>query len=397
MDSQATESIKTVMTEKEAKAKVKGVMKRNGRAMKTVMDTVVQQLMTPEFGYIGEGEEQGTTQAMKDALENLIRAMRKQSNRQAMYAVKDHPKTTAKAWIKSGQHMYPLADLADIPLASNLAYTQFCGKVTPQVAMECLSLQDSDIRVKVETIEEPMDYTQEPADLNMSKRQLILDESGKEIVQYLDTLSQDVWTVALSGSSSEDNNTSMPDSTLPQTESLQTMDTDMITLDSSPPQSFQQGDVLSSPPLTTQSMNEEPEDNEGMGDYYARHTKPLLQRYTYSAMAASMHHPTIKRHEFINMPATYWIIWNMYWMSMDMANSTEAKEACTSLRHMLTAFPTLSKKGAESMLAPFAHVKALKLQYDIGKQLLDSKHRFGSVLKEQIGELYNGTWLASKE
>ncbi|KAF8124468.1 hypothetical protein EV363DRAFT_1081433, partial [Boletus edulis] len=86
MDSQATESIKvsddqscfarptgTVMTEKEAKAKVKGVMKRNGRAMKTVMDTVVQQLMTPEFGYIGEGEEQGTTQAMKDALENLIR------------------------------------------------------------------------------------------------------------------------------------------------------------------------------------------------------------------------------------------------------------------------------------------------------------------------------------
>ncbi|KAF8433084.1 hypothetical protein L210DRAFT_3507203 [Boletus edulis BED1] len=304
MDSQSTESIKMVMTKKEAKAKVKGVMKHNGHVMKTVVDTVVQHLMTPEFGYIGEGEEQCMTQVMKDALENLIRVI----------IVKDHPKATAKTL------------------------------VTPQVAMEHLSLQDFE---------------------NLS-----LDESDKEIVQYLDTLPQDVWTVVISGSLSKDNNVSMPAHTnICLWKRFNTSSNwifanhgycDITILDSSPPQSSQQGDVLSSPPLATQLMNEEPEGNQSMGDYYARHTKCELV------------------------------------MSMDMGNSTKAKEATTSLCHMMIVFPTLSKKRAESMLAPFAHVKALKPQYDIGKQLLDSKHYYTSVLKEQIGELYDGTWLASK-
>ncbi|KAF8135538.1 hypothetical protein EV363DRAFT_1294397 [Boletus edulis] len=320
MDSQSTESIKMVMTEKEAKAKVKGVMKCNG-----FNDTRI-------WIYWGR-RGISMTQPMKDALENLIRAM---------YAVKDHSKATAKAWIKSGQHIYPLADLADMLLASNLVYTQFCGKVTPQVTMEYLSLQDSDIKVKVKTVEEPMDYKQEPAYLDLGKQlmdtdfeNLPLEKSGKEIVQYLNTLSQDVWTVAISGSSFKDNNVFIPDLTLPQT-------ADMTILDSSAPQSSQQGDVLSSPPLETQSMNEEPEDNESTGDYHIRHTKHESVHYSSAA---------------------YWVIQNMYWMSMDMGNSTKAKEATTSLHHILTTFPKLSKKGAESMLAPFAHMKVLASSY----------------------------------
>lgn len=60
------------MSDKEAKAKVKGIMKRNGRAMKNTINTVIEQTMTPEFGYIGEGVEQGTTKVMKEALRNLI-------------------------------------------------------------------------------------------------------------------------------------------------------------------------------------------------------------------------------------------------------------------------------------------------------------------------------------
>ncbi|KAF8444491.1 hypothetical protein L210DRAFT_930220 [Boletus edulis BED1] len=276
MDSQSTESIKMVMTEKEAKAKVKGVvMKFN--------DTRI-------WIYWGR-RGISMTQPMKDALENLIRAM---------YAVKDHSKATAKAWIKNGQHIYPLADLADMLLASNL--------------------QGSDIKVKVKTVEEPIDYKQEPAYLDLGKQlmgtdfeNLPLEKSGKEIVQYLDTLLQYVWTVAISGSSSKDNNVFIPDLTLPQT-------ADITILDSSAPQSSQQGDVLSSPPLETQSMNEEPEDNESTGDYHTRHTKHESVHYSSAA---------------------YWVIQNMYWISMDMGNSTKAKEATTSVHHILTTFPKL--------------------------------------------------------
>ena len=61
------------MSEGEAKAKAKGIMKHNGHAMKKVVHMVIEQGMTPEFGYIGKGDKQGMTQAMKEALAHLIR------------------------------------------------------------------------------------------------------------------------------------------------------------------------------------------------------------------------------------------------------------------------------------------------------------------------------------
>ena len=45
------------MSEGEAKAKAKGIMKHNGHAMKKVVHMVIEQVMTPEFGYIGKGDK----------------------------------------------------------------------------------------------------------------------------------------------------------------------------------------------------------------------------------------------------------------------------------------------------------------------------------------------------
>ena len=113
-------------------------------------------------------------------------------------------------------------------------------------------------------------------------------------------------------------------------------------------------------------------------------------------MVTSVDHPNRKWHEFVTIPATYWVIWDMDWMAMEMNRSTKAKEATTSLCHKLTVYPKLCQQGATDMLTHFAHLNMLKAHYETGLRLLDSKHWFSPVNKHEEQGLYNGRWLAKR-
>lgn len=142
--------------------------------------------------------------------------MQIQSDRQAMYAVKEsHSKSKVKTWIANGRHMYPSSELNQIPQASDKTYTHFRDHNPSHLRMELQSISGTCVHCSimtrlyrtshqdVELVEPSAHPIKDKQSTNVTNLQsLPFDESAMEMATYLSTLSPDVWTTIFSPSPS---------------------------------------------------------------------------------------------------------------------------------------------------------------------------------------------------
>lgn len=127
-------------------------------------------------------------------------------------------------------------------------------------------------------------------------------------------------------------------------------------------------------------------------------TLDQMKQYNYSDLRTYVINPNINRNNFSAMPALMRVVWDAYWLAMDMPDSRSARKATAETQQMfLTHTNQPTKEQLVDNLTAYSALKRHERLVAAANQLLEFGYQKTRLPDAQGHKLYSGQWITELE